>query len=157
MRFDTVKIIFTDVDGVLTNGDLLVLNNGLYGKIFNTRDGLGIEKAIAYGIKIYWITGRSDYATKIRAEELGCKYVFTNGRTKEDLIKNILDEAKLKKDNAIFVGDDITDVRAKSVVKYFLVPQDGHKKARESADLIINKNGGKGVLREVIDLILNEE
>ena len=150
-----IKLIFSDVDGVLTDGNLLIMNNGTYGKMFSTRDGQGIEMALKRGIKIYWITGRDDYASRIRAQELGVTYIFTNGRNKLDIVKEVLKKEKIKKKQALFIGDDIPDIVVSDEL-YFVCPQDANEKVRKFANLIIPKNGGSGVLRYVIDLILNE-
>ena len=153
MNLRNIKIIFSDVDGVLTDGKLLIYNNGIYGKIFNTRDGQGIEMALSKGVKIYWITGRKDYSTEIRASELGVVYIYTNGKNKWEIIQEILQQEGINADEAIYVGDDFPDTVVANHLEFW-VPQDAHFTAKERANHIIPINGGDGVLRYVIDKII---
>lgn len=155
INWKNIKIIFSDIDGVLTDGSLIIFNNGTYAKSFSTRDGQGIEMAKAKNIEIYWITGRDDYSSRIRAKELSVGYIFSNGRNKLDIVKEVLKNKKLKSSNALFIGDDIPDLPVKKEL-YFACPQDAHASVKASADLIVPFNGGQGVLRYIIDMVLNE-
>ncbi|MCD6578646.1 3-deoxy-D-manno-octulosonate 8-phosphate phosphatase [bacterium] len=155
IKWHDIKIIFSDIDGVLTNGSLMIFNNGIYGKTFSTRDGQGIVMAVKQGIKIYWITGRDDYASRIRAEELSVGYIYSNGRSKLVIVEEILKKEKLKRSNAVFIGDDIPDLIVREKL-FFACPQDAHESARAHSDLIIPLNGGQGVLRYIIDKVVNE-
>ncbi|MCK5223396.1 HAD hydrolase family protein [Candidatus Calescamantes bacterium] len=152
----TIEIIFCDVDGVLTDGNLLISNDGSYSKSFNTKDGYGIIKAIQAGIHIYWITGRRDPATQKRAKELGCPVSFVDGEDKSVAVQKILAELNISKENSVFIGDDIPDLSVLPYVGYFTVPRDAHYKVKEKAHMVMSKPGGAGAVRELIDIILDE-
>ncbi len=152
-----IKIVFTDVDGVLTDGRLIIMNDGPYGKVFSTRDGQGIEYALKSGMKIYWITGRKDASTENRASELNCGLVFTSGADKGGIVKNILEREGVDREEAVFIGDDIPDLAAKPEVALFACPSDAHPAVLAESDIILNKKGGRGAVRELIDRILSEK
>lgn len=152
----TIKVIFCDVDGVLTDGSIFISNKGHYSKNFNVKDGYGIIKAIEKGIHIYWITGRNDPATMIRAEELGCRVVFVKGEDKAPAVSGILEELSLEKEQSVFIGDDIPDLSVLPHVGFFVVPRDAHYKVKEQAHMVMSQNGGKGAVRELLDIILDD-
>ena len=157
MDLSSIKVIFTDVDGVLTDGNLLISNRGEYLKSFNTRDGLAMVRAAEQGYTVVWLTGRDDYASKVRAEELGCIYMPTKGQDKGELISEFLEKRGLEKENCLFIGDDVFDLPAREHVKYFFSPSDGHSRVKAESDFILKTRGGHGVFRELFDMMIDEK
>lgn len=150
-----IRLIVMDVDGVLTDGKLYIGNDGTEFKTFNVKDGMGISLAKRLGIKFALISGRDSYSVTKRAKELNIDYIYQGINDKKNVLKEIISLEKLKKENIAFIGDDINDLIIFNLVGITFCPSNAANIVKNSADVILNTPGGEGVVREMIDYILN--
>jgi len=108
-KFKTTKLLAMDVDGVLTDGTI-ILGNGEEFKAFNIKDGHGIRVLIKSGIKVAIMSGRKSKAVKVRADELGIVDVHQEVRDKKAVLGKILDKYKINWEETVYIGDDLTDL-----------------------------------------------
>lgn len=150
-----VKVIVTDVDGVLTDAYVLIDENGNepYGK-FSIYDGFGIVMAHACGLKIIVISGRQSKCTEMRCRKLGIDEVYTGVVNKSERLKEIASRLDLKFEEMAYIGDDLIDLGAMSLVGFKVAPQNAVETIKDYVDYVTQKSSGAGVLRELVDLIL---
>ena len=152
-----LKLLISDVDGVLTDGSIHISESGYETKIFNVRDGAGIKYLQRSGIEFAIITGRASKATLIRARELGIKILHQGIFNKEIIFDKILAEHKLIEEEVGFVGDDLLDLPVMKRVGVSFTVQDAVAEVKNIADYITKANGGKGAIREIAELILKTQ
>jgi len=152
-----IKLLVMDVDGVLTDGKLYYSEKGEHIKVFNVRDGQGIKLAQAYDLKLAVISGRECEIVKNRCSELGINHVYQHCHDKLNKIKQLSSELKIPLSEIAFIGDDILDVPVLEIVGLPVCPKDAHPSALLKSKLVTDLKGGKGCVREIIDLILKEQ
>jgi len=150
-----IKLFITDVDGVLTDGSLILGNNGEEFKSFNSQDGMGIKLLQKNDIKVAIITGRSSKIVENRAEELDIKEVYQGIDDKIKTFNNLLDKYSLNSNEVSYIGDDLNDLPVLNEVGLSFTVSNGVDKVKENVDYITEKSGGKGAVREAVELILN--
>ena len=160
-RARKIKLLLLDVDGVLTDGRFFYVSRPGGGlvetKMFHSRDGLGFRLAHQAGLKTGFITGRRSPTVEYRAKELGVHFLKQNAREKLAPYQEILREARLKDDEVCYVGDDIVDLPLLTRVGLAVGVADGHKLLRRHVHYMTRQPGGKGAVREVIELILSAQ
>lgn len=149
-----IKLLILDVDGVLTDGSIILDNNGNEFKKFHVRDGHGVKMLNKAGIKTAIITGRSSKVVERRADELGIADVHQGVFEKISVYEELLQKYKHKDENIAFMGDDIIDMELFKRAGLSAVPADADEEAKKWADFISTKGGGRGAVREFTDLIL---
>ncbi|MFA5423523.1 MAG: HAD hydrolase family protein [Phycisphaerae bacterium] len=149
-----IKMLFLDVDGVLTNGSIILHDDGTESKMFNTLDGHGIRMWIRAGCKIAFLSGRPSPPTNRRAEQLGVHYCFTDCYDKLPKLKEILTLEKLHAENAAYIGDDLPDLPAITYVGFGIAVANAATEVKKYADYVTKTPGGSGAVREVIEHIL---
>ncbi|GBE06528.1 3-deoxy-D-manno-octulosonate 8-phosphate phosphatase KdsC [bacterium BMS3Abin10] len=149
-----IKLVIFDVDGVLTDGSIILDKNGNELKRFNVRDGHGIKALQKAGIKVALITGRESPVVKVRAEELGIEEVHQKIFKKSSVYETLLEKYKLTNEEVAFMGDDIVDAELLKRVGLPAVPADADEGARKLALFVSTKAGGRGAVREFVELIL---
>ena len=154
-RLSNIKIVITDVDGVLTDGGLYYTNEGLVMKKFNVKDGMGVRRLRDAGIESGLITADISEFVYKRAERLNMNFAYINIRNKEEKLKEICREKNIKPDQIAFIGDDINDLGIIKASGVSACPADAVPEIIESVDYICKKKGGEGAFREFADLILN--
>ena len=152
-----IKLILLDVDGVLTDGSIIFGESNQELKVFNIKDGLGIKLAQACGIEIGIITGRTSEAVKKRADELAIKILYQGQRDKVKVYEQIKNDLGLKDDQIAYVGDDLSDLKLLQKVGFSITVNDACDEVKAEVDYIIKCPGGKGAVREVIELILKSQ
>jgi 3-deoxy-D-manno-octulosonate 8-phosphate phosphatase (KDO 8-P phosphatase) len=150
----SIQAIFFDVDGVLTDGRLYVDERGRELKVFDTKDGHGIKMAIAAGLKIAWISGRTSGATVIRARELGVRAVKQGVKEKGAAARDYLSRWKLEPAQAAACGDDLPDLALFDACGFSACPADAVPEVRKRAGLVLKNAGGHGAVREFVEEIL---
>lgn len=150
-----IKLLALDVDGTLTDGKIYLCNSGDELKSFNVKDGLGIKKAIAYGIMPVIITGRQSNIVTRRAAELGIECVYQNIENKSDVLKKLAYEFSLDFAQIAYIGDDENDILAMQICGFKACPADAVIAVKEKCDYICKNNGGEGAVREVIEHLIN--
>ncbi len=151
---ERIRVLFLDVDGVLTDGLIYLDGRGHEFKVFNTRDGHGLRKAAAAGITLCWISGRSSPATARRASELGVTHCYQGVRDKRARLDAVLRRLKISGAQAAAMGDDEPDIPMFEATALSACPSDGAPAARKAATVVLESAGGRGAVREFIELIL---
>ncbi|MCK9491751.1 MAG: HAD hydrolase family protein [Sulfurimonas sp.] len=150
------KLIVLDVDGCLSDGKLTYSSNGVETKSFNVKDGLAISSWIKMGNHVAIITGRKSSIVKRRAKELGIKHLYQGVKDKQKILKEVVDSLGLNLYEVAAIGDDLNDYHMLCLVGKSFTPSDGVKEIKEIVKRVLSKNGGDGVVREMIDLLVDE-
>lgn len=153
-RAKNIKLLVLDVDGVLTDGRIIYTSDGKELKNFDVKDGHGIVLARKAGIGFAFISGRNSDVTKIRAADLGVENVFQGIKDKEMVLRELSQRLGVELDSIAYMGDDVIDIPAMRIVGLSVAVADAHQKALEACDWVTTRNGGKGAVREFIDLVL---
>ena len=149
-----IELLIVDVDGVLTDGRIILDGKDGEYKAFHVRDGHGIKLIQRIGVKVAIITGRSSQVVQRRADELGIEIVVQGSKDKmKDYIK-IMDDLKLSDDQVAYVGDDIVDLPVMRRVGLPIAVADAEEYVRQEALLVTDRAGGRGAVREVTDMIM---
>ena len=151
-----VKLFLCDVDGVLTNGTVLIGGN-FEAKGFSILDGFGMRLLQREGIKVGWVSNRPSPATELRAKELKIDFLEQQIGNKVEVVEAILQRASLGWDEVCFVGDDLVDLGVLKRAGFSAVVASGIDEARALADYVTKANGGEGAVREVAVMILKAQ
>ena len=153
-RSRPIKALFFDVDGVLTDGRIYLSDGGKEFKVFDTKDGHGIRKAIASGLRVAWISGRRSQATARRAKELGVRVCLQGVSDKLEEYDSLLRRWKLDSGQTAAIGDDEPDIPLLRAAGFSACPADAVPAARRAAQVVLKRSGGRGAAREFIELVL---
>lgn len=153
-RCSSIVLLLLDVDGVLTDGSIIYSDSGTELKAFHVRDGSGLKMWQRAGKKAGIITGRSSAVVERRAAELGLSMVVQGSADKGADLDRILAMEKLTADEVCFVGDDLPDVPALRMCGLAAAVADACPEVRQLAHYVTRASGGRGAVREVIELIL---
>lgn len=151
-----IKLIVLDVDGCLSDGKLIYSQDVIESKNFNVKDGLGITTWIKMGNHVAIITGRNSKIVEKRSKELGIQHLHQGIRDKDRVIKEIIDSLHLKPYEVGAIGDDLNDYNMLNLVGRSFTPKDGVKEIQNVVDTVLNSNGGDGAVREMIDILVDE-
>lgn len=157
-RAEKIKLMITDVDGVLTDNGVYYSGNGEELKRFSFRDGMGVERlrkiaSIETGI----ITREDSVPVKKRAEKLKIKELHMGVMDKAERLQEIMDRVKISSDEIAYIGDDINDEEIMKKVGLCACPADAMSFARRVAHYVCTVNGGHGAFREFAELIINSK
>jgi 3-deoxy-D-manno-octulosonate 8-phosphate phosphatase (KDO 8-P phosphatase) len=152
-----IRFVVTDVDGVLTNGQLMFTAQGEQFKNFNTLDGHGIKLLQSEGIEVAIITGRTSDMVLKRATDLGIKTIIQGREDKWVPLKEMLTERQLEPKQVAYVGDDWPDLACIRRVGLGIAVANADAAVKDQADYITERRGGEGAFREVADLILKAQ
>lgn len=153
-RFKQVDTFMFDVDGVMTDGGVLVLADGDMARIMNTKDGYAMALAIKRGYKIFIVSGSAPSGVERRMNNLGIKHVFFKIGDKKTFVENLIQEHKLEKDKILFMGDDMPDLPVFDAIGVGCCPSDAVNELKKAADYISPLGGGRGCVRDVIEKVL---
>lgn len=154
LKAQPVKIIFLDVDGVLTDGGLYFTEEGETLKRFNTLDGHGLKLLQKAGIVPAIITGRDAKPLRTRLNALGITYARYGVENKRAAAEEILNAMNINWTQAAAMGDDWPDLSVMACSALSCAPINSHPEVRDAADYITTSAGGFGAVREVCDLLL---
>ncbi len=154
-KLETIKMVLFDVDGVLSDGQVYIDNNGIETKSFYVRDGIGIRMLVEHGIICGVITGRSSHVVTVRMNELGMQEIHQGVKNKLKVFHDIIARRHLSADECIFVGDDVPDIEVFKEAGIAVAPGDADCAAKKYADLVMTAPGGRGAVRELTDMIMN--
>jgi len=160
-KLKKIKLIVSDVDGVLTDGKVYLTGISEELKAFNTRDALRMEIALRSGLKIVWFTGRKCKTVVRRSKEIagGIKLLFKAELYKKNI--NFLDmmvkEYNIKPIEILYIGDDWNDLYIMKQVGVAVTPHNGSAENKKIAHIITRVNGGNGVMAEVLEIIMREK
>jgi 3-deoxy-D-manno-octulosonate 8-phosphate phosphatase (KDO 8-P phosphatase) len=151
-----IKLLVLDVDGVLTDGSIIVNADGSESKAFSTLDGHGIRMAKRAGLKVALLSGRSCLPVEHRAKQLNIDHCLQDCHDKLPALKDLLAKMGLQPDEVAFVGDDLPDLPVIRYVGFAAAVANADEKVKEKAHFVTDRKGGSGAVREVIDYILKE-
>jgi len=150
----TVELLISDVDGVLTDGQLLISSTGEEFKSFCVEDGTGVAIAKFAKLPIVWLSGRYSKCTTIRAEELGIECCIQGVLDKKNKLPEIMDRFNVKLAQIAYVGDGLVDIPVLEVVGIPISVPNGHDSVKKKSCIITESFGGRGVLNELVEKIL---
>lgn len=157
-RLQRIKLFLCDVDGVMTDGSIFIGGEREF-KRYNIRDGLGLVLARRAGLKVGWVSARPSQATKLRAEELKIDFLVQQGdsTSKTAAIEQLLAQEKLNWSEVCFVGDDIIDLGPLTRAGLAVAVGDAVTEAKAAAHVVTKSPGGRGAVREAVELILKAQ
>jgi len=156
-RAEKIKLVLFDVDGVLTDGKLLLQADGSESKQFDIKDGTGIVLAQRAGLKVGFLSARLSPPTQHRAAQLGVTLVHQGVSSKIETYEHIVDELLLEDEAVAYMGDDIVDLPVLSRVGLAAAPADAAPDVRARVHWVSRAPGGCGAARELIELILRAQ
>ena len=149
-----IQLLALDVDGVLTDGALIINSDGSESKSFNSVDGHGLRMWQRAGLKVALISGRDSASTQLRAEQLGIEYVFQDCHFKLPVVEKLLDQLDLTPEKVAYVGDDLPDLPVMRYVGFAAAVVNAVDEVKRQADYVTSRPGGGGAVREEIEYIL---
>lgn len=149
-----IKMILSDVDGVLTDGTIVIDNSGIESKSFHVRDGMAVKLWQRAGFHFGLLTARNSQVVKIRAAELKIPIVRQGFSDKWPAAKEIFKEVGLSADEVCYIGDDLPDVPVLKNVGLPVTVSDAAGEALEAATWVTQKPGGKGAVRELVERLM---
>jgi len=156
--FAGIKLLLLDVDGVLTDGNIIYTGSKLETKVFSVQDGLGLKMLMSVGLRVGIVTGRSSSALIRRCRELGIAHVHDDVWDKGARLDDILLETGLASPReAAFVGDDLPDISLLKKVGLPIAVANAHPEVKKVAAMVTTARGGHGAVREVCEALLQAQ
>jgi len=152
--FKKITTFVFDVDGVLTDGTILVLRDGLQARRMNIKDGFALQMALKNGFRVKIISGGNSPEVLDRLEKLGVKDVAMSVLNKKQFLLDYIKENRLKKEELLYMGDDLPDIPAMTAVGLPCCPADAAAEVKGAAQYISPLNGGEACVRDVIEKVL---
>jgi 3-deoxy-D-manno-octulosonate 8-phosphate phosphatase (KDO 8-P phosphatase) len=156
-RASRIKLLLMDCDGVLTDGRIWIIENGEDQKAFHTRDGLGIDLLHRAGLMSGIISGRLSSALERRAQALGVSFLWQGRDDKRQAFADTLAQAQVTSAEVAFIGDDLTDLPLMVQSGLSVAVADAVADVKERAHYVTKATGGKGAVRETVELILKAQ
>ena len=153
-RARRVRLLLLDVDGVLTDGSVLIHGDGYEAKSFSIRDGAALVWARQAGLEVGLLSGRPSTATTRRAEELGITLVLQGGPDKRQPFEQLLGDRGLQADEVAYMGDDLLDLPVLTRAGLSAAPADATAEVKARVHWVSQHAGGHGAVREFIELLL---
>ena len=152
--FKNITTFIFDIDGVLTDGSILVLENGLQARRMNIKDGFALQLAVKSGYRVMAVSGSNPSPVIDRLNKLGITEVHMPVFDKKYFITSYIEKNKLKKEEVLYMGDDLPDLPVMAIVGLSACPADAAAELIEVANYISPVNGGFGCVRDVIEKVL---
>ncbi|WP_373766121.1 KdsC family phosphatase [Glaesserella sp.] len=156
-RLTKIKLVITDIDGVLTDGSLYYTEEGETIKYFHVKDGLGIKMLMACGIHVAVLSGGDTPVLRRRIKNLGISLYQLGKLSKRDACFELMRQAGVTAEETVFLGDDTLDLPAFEVCGLAVAVGDAFDYIKAQADFVLTRNGGQGAFRELSDLILKAQ
>jgi len=153
-NFKKIKAFVLDVDGVLTDGRVLLLNDGQMARSMNIKDGYALQLAIKKGYHVLVISGGDDDAVKTRLQKLGVMDVHMKVADKKTLLAEYVNKQTLTWEQVLFMGDDIPDLQAMQIAGLPCCPADAVPEIKSISHYISPINGGAGCVRDIIEKVM---
>ncbi len=150
-----IKLVLTDVDGVLTDGGMYFSENGESLKKFNTRDGMGVELLLKKNVKTVLISRENSNITKQRGKKIRAAATYVNIKNKEKQFEKICKKFGLNKNEIAYIGDDVNDIEIMKLVGLSASPFDSMDEVKSIAHYVCSLSGGHGAFREFANLIIS--
>lgn len=153
-RWAAIRLLATDVDGVMTDGAISISSDGRETKAFHVRDGWGLLALRRAGLHVAWISGRRSEVTELRGRELGIPHLYQGTEDKGSVLRRLLDRTGVDPAHVCYCGDDTNDLGALSLAGIAATVADAHPEVLRIAHHVTAAPGGRGAVRELCDLIL---
>ncbi len=150
----SIKLLILDVDGVLTDGTIVINADGSESKVFDVHDGHGIKMWSRAGLIVAIISGRQSCATEHRAAQLGIEHVMQDQKKKLPAFEQLLDKTGLTAEQVAYIGDDLMDLPLVKRAELGVAVANAVAELKDVADYVTGAPGGRGAVREVIEYIL---
>jgi 3-deoxy-D-manno-octulosonate 8-phosphate phosphatase (KDO 8-P phosphatase) len=152
-KLRNVSCFIFDVDGVLTNGSLLVLPTELH-RTMNIRDGYALKEAVNKGFEVFIVSGGRSESVRKRLSDLGIKNIYLGVEDKTEKLQEIIKESKIKSENILYMGDDLPDYEVMQLCGVPCCPADAVPEIKEISIYVSSIKGGDGCARDVIEQVL---
>jgi 3-deoxy-D-manno-octulosonate 8-phosphate phosphatase (KDO 8-P phosphatase) len=156
VNLQQIKLLILDVDGVLTDGTLVINPDGRESKCFNALDGHGIRMWKRAGLKVAFLSGRLSEPTQHRAEQLDIDHCIQDCHHKVQTFQELIEQENITPQQVCFVGDDLMDVPVMKRAGFGVAVANAVDQVKHHADFVTKRNGGRGAVREVIEYILKK-
>ena len=143
-----------DVDGVLTNGKVLITSQGEMYREMDTKDGYALKCALVQGYRVCIISGGTNEGVRNRLKALGIYDIYLGAHHKQEPFQDLMDSYDLKPEEILYMGDDIPDIVVMEQVAVAACPNDAVSDVKEIANYVSHKKGGEGCVREIIEQTL---
>ena len=153
-EFKKITTFIFDIDGVLTDGTVLVLRDGLQARQMHVKDGFALQMAMKHGYQVFIISGGISEESKKRLEYLGLKEIHLGIEDKTKFVTDLLKSNKIKWEHVLYMGDDLPDMPLMSKVGLPCCPADAVNEVKGIVKYISPINGGWGCVRDVIEKVL---
>jgi len=152
--FKPITTFVFDVDGVLTDGTVLLLDNGMQARRMHTKDGLALQMALRNGYNVVIISGAYSDPVLKRLQYLGITEIYLAVKNKKEFLSKYLEEKKISLEQVLFMGDDLPDLQVLQYVGLSCCPADAVAEVKKISTYIATLGGGNGCVREVIERVL---
>jgi 3-deoxy-D-manno-octulosonate 8-phosphate phosphatase (KDO 8-P phosphatase) len=152
--FKPIKAFVLDVDGVLTDGSLLIMPDGEWVRKMNIKDGYVLQLAVKKGYHIFIISGAVSKPVADRLKKLGVKEVHNGVANKKQLLQQLMQQYNLSKEQVLYMGDDIPDYEAMQEAGLLTCPTDATSEIKQICQYISPVKGGEGCVRDVMEKVL---
>ena len=156
-RARKIRLLVMDVDGVLTDGRMILSDQGDELKMFHTHDGIGLALAHRAGLQTAMVTAETSPIAKARGEKLGVGMVVLGARRKGEVVEALLAEHGLSADALAYIGDDLLDLPALQRAGLAVAPADAVAEVKAVAHVVTKMPGGHGAVRECVELLLRAQ
>jgi 3-deoxy-D-manno-octulosonate 8-phosphate phosphatase (KDO 8-P phosphatase) len=153
-EFKKVTTFIFDIDGVLTDGTVLVLRDGLQARQMHVKDGFGLQMAMKNGYNVFVISGGISEESKQRLQYLGIKEIHLGIADKTKFVTELLNQKKIKWEDVLYMGDDLPDMPLMNKVGLSCCPADAVSEVKSLVKYVSPINGGWGCVRDVIEKVL---
>ena len=153
-KFQDIKIVLADVDGVLTDGGMYYSEKGEVLKKFNAKDGMGVEILLRSKVKTVLLTRENSNIVKKRGSKIKAAATYIGTFNKESQLQKICKKFQVSPAEIAYIGDDLNDLEIMKLVGFSAMQSDGIKDLRKIVDYVCKNNGGHGAFREIVDLIV---
>ena len=152
-----IKLLILDVDGVLTDGRIILGNSGEEMKFFHVQDGLGMKLLQKTGVNIAIITGKKSKIVAERMQKLGIRHVYQGVPNKLPSFEKLLKKLDVTTDQVAYMGDDLPDLPLMQKVAFSAAPANANEFIKNHADYVSKAKGGKGAVRELCELVMQAQ
>ena len=156
-RLAAVQMMVFDVDGVLTEGQIIYTDEGAEAKAFDVKDGLGLRVAVGAGLTVVLMTGRSSRVTERRARDLHITDVLQRVGDKAEALRRLAEDKGIALERVAFMGDDVNDREAMRLAGVAIAPADAAPEIRDLAQLVTEARAGRGAAREAVEAVLRAQ
>jgi len=153
-KLKKIKMLILDVDGVMTDGGIIMDNDGREMKQFNVRDGHGLVMIQRYGLEVGILTGRKSAVVEHRARDLKITEVYQGALNKREVFAEILKKNNLTPEAIAYLGDDIVDIPVLKMVGFSAAVADALDVVKKTVDYVTTSKGGQGAVRELCEMLL---